>query len=51
MSTRIESYIIYGLKFGKEFTEDFWKKDFYDHDKEAWEEKNQKTNLILLQTE
>jgi hypothetical protein len=31
MSTRIKRYIIYGIKFGEEFTEDFWKKDFYDN--------------------
>lgn len=35
MSTRIERYIIYGIKFGEEFTEDFWKKDFYDD--ECWD--------------
>lgn len=30
MSTRIENYIIYGLKFGENFTKDFWEKDFSD---------------------
>ena len=30
MSTRIENYIIYGLKFGEDFTNDFWEKDFRD---------------------
>ena len=30
MPTRIENYIIYGLKFGEDFTKDFWEKDFSD---------------------
>jgi hypothetical protein len=30
MSTRVEKYIIYGLKFGEDFTKEYWKKDFYD---------------------
>ena len=30
MSTRIENYIIYGLKFGEDFTNDYWEKDFRD---------------------
>ena len=30
MSTRIENYIIYGLKFGEDFTNDYFEKDFRD---------------------
>jgi len=30
MSTRVEIYIIYGLKLDGEFTEDFWEKQFRD---------------------
>jgi hypothetical protein len=29
MSTRLENYIIYGIKLGEEFTEEYWEKDFY----------------------
>lgn len=31
MSTRVENYLIYGLKFGEDFTRDFWKQDFCDN--------------------
>lgn len=30
MSVRKETYLIYGLKFGEEFTEDYWQQDFRD---------------------
>lgn len=30
MSTRKETYIIFGCKFGEEFTKEYWRKDFYD---------------------
>ena len=30
MSTRVEQYAIYGVKFGSSFTEEYWKKDFRD---------------------
>lgn len=30
MSTTIESYLIYGLRFGEEFTKNYWEQDFYD---------------------
>jgi hypothetical protein len=35
MSVSKETYIVYGFRFGKEFTEDYWNKDFYD-DTEYW---------------
>lgn len=30
MSTRIEHYIIYGIKLDEEFTNEYWEKDFRD---------------------
>ena len=46
MSTRIENYLIYGLKFGEEFTHDFWEKDFYDEEK--WDSKKPKHKPYFL---
>jgi hypothetical protein len=34
MSIRIEYYLIYGLKFDEEFTNDYWEKEFYNN--EEW---------------
>lgn len=45
MSTSVENYIIYGLKFGEEFTKDFWQKDF--RDEFEWEEEKPFTPLFL----
>ena len=36
MSVRVENYLIYGCKFGEEFTEDYWEQDF--RDEMEWEE-------------
>ena len=30
MSVSVEHYLIYGCKFGEEFTEEYWEKDFRD---------------------
>lgn len=30
MTTRVEYYIIYGIKLDEQFTLDYWNKDFYD---------------------
>jgi len=46
MSIRIEKYIIYGIKFGEEFTKEFWKKEFYD--KEVWEKSKPKDKPYFL---
>lgn len=29
MSTRVEYYIIYGIKLGEQFTNEYWDEDFY----------------------
>lgn len=39
MSVSKETYIIKGFKFGKEFTKDFWNKDFRD-DLEYWDKED-----------
>jgi hypothetical protein len=36
MSVRKENYLIYGCKFGEEFTNEFWQKDF--RDEMEWDE-------------
>jgi hypothetical protein len=46
MSTSIENYIIYGLKFGEEFTKKFWRKEFYD--KELWDENKPKNKPYFI---
>lgn len=46
MSTRVENYLIYGLKFGEEFTHQYWKKDFYD--KEEWDSQKRKDEPFFL---
>jgi hypothetical protein len=46
MSTRVERYLIYGLKFGEEFTKDFWKKDFYDN--EVWNKRKLKDKPFFI---
>jgi hypothetical protein len=46
MSTRIENYLIYGLKFGEDFTNDFWKKDF--NDQEHWDKNKPKDKPYFL---
>lgn len=40
MSTRKESYIIYGLKLNEKITEDYWKKDF--RNKTEWDKNKAK---------
>jgi len=46
MSTRIENYLIYGLRFGEKFTNEYWKKDFYDE--EEWDNKKPKDKPYFL---
>jgi hypothetical protein len=36
MSVRVENYLIYGCKFGEEFTREFWEQDF--RDEMEWDE-------------
>lgn len=46
MSTRIEQYVIFGVKFGEEFTTDFWEKEFSD--KETWRESKPKNEPFFI---
>lgn len=46
MSTRVENYLIYGLKFGEEFTKDFWEQEFYD--KEVWDKRKPKDKPYFI---
>lgn len=46
MSTKIESYLIYGLKFGEEFTNEFWNKDF--RDEMEWNENKPKDKPFFV---
>lgn len=39
MSVSKETYLIYGIKFGEEFTEEYWEKDFRD-ETEYFDEKD-----------
>jgi hypothetical protein len=45
MSVAKETYLIYGIKFGEEFTEDFWEKDFYE-DEVYWHKDNGKIKFL-----
>lgn len=46
MSTRVENYLIYGLKFGEEFTENFWEQEFCDN--ELWDESKPKDKPFFI---
>jgi hypothetical protein len=46
MSVRVENYLIYGCKFGEEFTNDFWKQDF--RDEMEWDEDKPKDKPYFI---
>lgn len=46
MSTRVESYLIYGVKFKEEFTENFWEQEFYDD--EVWDKSKPKDKPFFI---
>lgn len=46
MSVRKENYLIYGCKFGEEFTREFWKKDF--RDEMEWDEDKPKDKPYFI---
>lgn len=46
MSTRVEEYLIYGLKFGKDFTRDLWEQDFCDN--EQWNKEKPKDKPFFI---
>lgn len=46
MSTRIENYLIYGIKFGEDFTEKYWEKEFYP--KMEWNKNKPKDNPFFI---
>jgi len=46
MSTRVENYLIYGLKFGENFTRDYWEQKFRDN--EDWCEKKPKDQPFFI---
>ncbi len=46
MSVRVENYLIYGCKFGEEFTEDFWEQDF--RDEMEWDEDKPKDKPFFI---
>lgn len=46
MSVRVEQYLIYGCKFGEEFTEEYWEKDFRDDTE--WEEDKPKDQPFFI---
>jgi len=46
MSVRKETYIIYGVKFGEEFTEEFWEMPFSDE--MQWNEEKEKDKPFFI---
>lgn len=46
MSVRVENYLVYGCKFGEEFTEEYWEKDFRDNTE--WEKHKPKDQPFFI---
>ena len=46
MSTRVESYLIYGLKFGEDFTRNYWEQEFRDN--EEWNNEKPKDKPFFI---